>query len=185
MTQFHDSGASYDSLVHTRVTELAQVMNRQGLMLSTAESCTGGWIAKCITDAAGSSSWFDTGFVTYSNQAKQRLLNVQATSLERWGAVSEPVAMEMAVGAVANSAAQVAVSVTGIAGPGGGSDEKPVGLVYHALHWRLPATNEAHTWPLRWQFDGDREAVRQATVLAVMEHLLQRLNALDEAKGAS
>lgn len=105
----------------------------QTTLLATAESCTGGMIAAALTDVAGSSDVFDRGFVTYSNAAKQQMLNVSAVSLERFGAVSEAVAKEMAFGAISNSMAGVAVSVTGVAGPGGGSPEKPVGTVWFSL----------------------------------------------------
>lgn len=112
------------------VLELARA---KGFKLATAESCTGGLIAGALTDIAGSSDVFDRGFVTYSNEAKQQMLDVKAETLFKFGAVSEATAKEMAYGAVANSMADVAVSVTGVAGPGGGSDEKPVGLVWFGL----------------------------------------------------
>lgn len=105
----------------------------QGLMLATAESCTGGLIATCFTEIAGSSTVFDRGFVTYSNEAKQEMLGVKAATLSQFGAVSRETAMEMALGALAHSKAHISISVTGIAGPGGGSVEKPVGLVHIAI----------------------------------------------------
>src|SRR6267378_6142195 len=109
----------------------ARLKNRN-LKLATAESCTGGWIAQAVTSVSGSSEWFDRGFVTYSNDAKKELLGVRARTLSRHGAVSEETAREMASGALARSRAQVALAVTGIAGPGGGTRKKPVGLVCFA-----------------------------------------------------
>src|SRR5512135_3018157 len=107
-------------------------LKARGLMLATAESCTGGWVAQAVTAIAGSSDWFDRGFVTYSDAAKQEMLGVSAGTLGRHGAVSEHTAREMAAGALAHSRAQVALAITGIAGPGGGSSEKPVGMVCFA-----------------------------------------------------
>lgn len=135
-------------------------------MLATAESCTGGMIAAACTDLAGSSNWFERGFVTYSNAAKTELLGVAPALIAQFGAVSEPVARAMAAGALAHSHAQVAVAVTGVAGPGGGSAEKPVGTVWFG--WATPAgvTSEV------MQFAGDRAAVRQATVRHALARLL-------------
>src|SRR5215831_857510 len=107
-------------------------LRRRGLMLATAESCTGGWIAQAVTSVAGSSDWFERGFVTYSNEAKKEMLGVRAATLSRHGAVSEEAAREMASGALKRSGAHVAIAVTGIAGPGGGTREKPVGTVCFA-----------------------------------------------------
>lgn len=148
--------------------EVGRCLQRAGYQLSTAESCTGGWIAKCITDVAGSSGWFDRGFVTYSNQAKQDMLGVQAATLAAEGAVSEAVACEMAAGAIAHSRASLAVAVTGIAGPGGGSAAKPVGLV--CFGWALPGRLEAETR----RFSGDRGAVREQAVAHALAGLRQR-----------
>lgn len=144
---------------------LAELMQGRGLMLATAESCTGGMIAAACTDLAGSSAWFERGFVSYSNAAKTQLLGVPADCIASHGAVSEPVARAMAQGALTHSAAQVAVAVTGVAGPGGGSPDKPVGTVWIA--WAMADQVRAE----RMQFSGDRAAVRQATV----EHALQGL----------
>lgn len=144
---------------------LAELMQGRGLMLATAESCTGGMIASACTDLAGSSAWFERGFVSYSNAAKTQLLGVPADCIASHGAVSEPVARAMALGALTHSAAQVAVAVTGVAGPGGGSPDKPVGTVWIA--WAMADQVRAE----RMQFSGDRAAVRQATV----EHALQGL----------
>lgn len=138
-----------------------------GRKLATAESCTGGAIAAALTDIAGSSDVFERGFVVYSNEAKNELLGVPAALIARHGAVSEEVAAAMAEGALARSRADAVVSVTGIAGPGGGTAAKPVGLVYigSALRGRLPAV-ERHV------FAGDRAAVRAATVKRALELLL-------------
>lgn len=141
-----------------------------GLSISVAESCTGGWIAKVITDIPGSSAWFDRGFVTYSNAAKSQMIGVSAQALDAHGAVSEPVVREMVAGVLAHSHAEVAVAVTGIAGPGGGSPDKPVGTVWFA--WALPGR------PLhvrRFQFAGNRDEVRHQSVRVALEHLLELL----------
>ena len=127
--------------------------------LVSAESCTGGWIAKCLTDIAGSSDWFDSGMVVYSYEAKQALLGVRPQTLEQHGAVSRETVIEMVSGALVNSGASVAVAVTGIAGPGGGSADKPVGTVWVA--WKRRG---GYARAQAFQFDGDREAVRRQTV---------------------
>jgi nicotinamide-nucleotide amidase len=141
-------------------------------MLATAESCTGGWVAKCLTDIAGSSAWFERGFVTYSNRAKQEMLGVAAVTLEAQGAVSEATVREMARGALTHSAADVAVAISGIAGPDGGSPDKPVGTVCFA--W-LVAGGQPRAESRR--FDGDREAVRRQSVVRALEGLLDVLGA--------
>ena len=136
-------------------------------MLVTAESCTGGWIAQAITGVAGSSAWFDCGVVAYSYEAKQALLGVHPQTLETHGAVSRECVTEMVSGALANLGGTVAVAVTGIAGPGGGSDDKPVGTVW--IGWKRRggyATAEL------FHFDGDRDAVRRQTVAKAFEGLL-------------
>ena len=138
-------------------------------MLATAESCTGGLVAGAITDIAGSSGWFERGFVTYSNLAKEQQLGVAPSTIERFGAVSEETAKAMAQGAVRGAAAQWAVAVTGIAGPDGGSPDKPVGTVWFA--WAGPD----HLQALKRQFDGDRAAVRDASVRVALEGLVDRL----------
>ena len=144
---------------------VADLLLKKGWMLSTAESCTGGMIAAHCTDLGGSSQWFERGFVTYSNAAKAEMLGVDAELITTHGAVSEPVARAMAAGALQHSAAQVAVAVTGIAGPSGGSTDKPVGTVWFA--WATPQGVVSET---QW-FGGDRVAVRAATV----EHALRGL----------
>jgi nicotinamide-nucleotide amidase len=142
--------------------------HKYGLMLATAESCTGGLIAAACTDLAGSSAWFERGFVTYSNAAKTELLGVPAELIDTHGAVSEPVVRAMVQGAVAHSHAQVAVAVTGVAGPSGGSADKPVGTVWLGWHVNGSVTTECCHFP------GDRAAVRAATV----QRALARLSAL-------
>ena len=119
-----------------RSTELGSYLLEAGLSVTTAESCTGGWIAKVITDIAGSSAYFQRGFVTYSNDAKHSMIGVSEQSLSAFGAVSEAVVREMAAGALDTADADLAVSVSGIAGPDGGSDEKPVGTVWFGWAWR-------------------------------------------------
>ena len=152
------------------VERLAAQLRAKGWMMATAESCTGGLIAGACTDLAGSSDWFERGFVSYSNAAKTELLGVDAALIAQHGAVSEPVARAMAQGAVAHAHAQVAVAVTGVAGPGGGSVDKPVGLVWFG--WAVPGG--VHTEAQR--FDGDRAAVRAATVHHALAHLLTLLD---------
>ena len=127
--------------------------------LVTAESCTGGWIAKCLTDIAGSSAWFDCGMVVYSYEAKQAMLGVRPQTIEEHGAVSRETAVEMVSGALVRSGASIAVAVTGIAGPGGGSEDKPVGTVWIA--WKRRGGYAAAEV---FHFGGDREAVRRQTV---------------------
>ena len=141
----------------------------EGLKLATAESCTGGLIAGCLTAVAGSSDVVDRGFITYTNQAKSELLGVAPELFETKGAVSEEVARAMAEGALKYSSAQISVAVTGIAGPGGGTPDKPVGLVHIAC-----ASNGVETLHEKHIFEGDREAVRGQSVLAALK-LLTRL----------
>ena len=150
---------------HLRAS-VADFLLNNGLMLATAESCTGGMIAAACTDLAGSSAWFERGFVTYSNAAKTEMLGVPANLIAEHGAVSEPVARAMAAGALQHSAAQVSVAVTGIAGPTGGSADKPVGTVWFA--WASPQGVRSEVR----QFDGDRASVRNATVLHALQGLL-------------
>lgn len=169
--------------MHTlQTTEaLAESLMQHGWMLATAESCTGGLIAARCTDLAGSSDWFERGFVTYSNEAKHELLGVDHLLITEHGAVSESVAQAMALGALRHSQAQVSIAVTGIAGPSGGSADKPVGTVWFA--WALPSetgpTLGAETAWVKTEcchFSGDRAAVREATVAHAMQTLLHWLN---------
>ena len=147
---------------------LANMMLENGLFLATAESCTGGMIAAACTDLAGSSAWFERGFVSYSNAAKTELLGVDAALIAQHGAVSEQVARAMAFGAIRHSHAQVSVAVTGVAGPSGGSVDKPVGMVWFGFSVAGMLTSEMR------RFDGDRASVRAATV----RHAVQRLVSL-------
>ena len=166
---------------HDTITTLASALLQRGWLLTTAESCTGGMISAACTDVAGSSQWFERGFVSYSNEAKQDMLGVPATLLARHGAVSEAVAQAMVLGALNHSQAQVAVAVTGIAGPTGGSKTKPVGTVCFA--WGLPTnggpTVGAETAWIKLEtchFEGDRAAVRLATQQHALNQLLALLN---------
>ena len=149
------------------ILNLADQLRARRMMLATAESCTGGMIAAACTDLAGSSDWFERGFVTYSNAAKTELLGVPAELIAQHGAVSEPVAAAMAEGALRQSHAQLSVAVTGVAGPGGGSADKPVGTVWFA--WS--AGGPTQTQCVRW--DGDRAAVRAQTVQHALQGLLR------------
>jgi nicotinamide-nucleotide amidase len=153
----------------TSTTQLAALLQDKGWMLATAESCTGGLIAAACTELPGSSNWFERGFVTYSDQAKVELLGVDPASIEAHGAVSEVVARAMAFGAVRHSRARVSVAVTGIAGPSGGSEQKPVGTVWFGFMVDGVLTSEMK------HFEGDRSAVRQATVQYALAGLLLRL----------
>ena len=139
-------------------------------MLVSAESCTGGWIAKTVTDIAGSSEWFDCGMVVYSYEAKQAMLGVRPETLETHGAVSRETAIEMVSGALVHSGASVAVAVTGIAGPGGGSEDKPVGTVWVA--WKRRG---GYALADVFHFDGDRDAIRRQTVAVAMQGLQRQV----------
>jgi nicotinamide-nucleotide amidase len=155
-----------EAQLETLAAELGQALQRHGWLLATAESCTGGWLAQVVTSVAGSSTWFDRGFVTYSNAAKQDMLGVRAETLTQFGAVSEQTAREMVQGALAHSAAHVAIAITGIAGPGGGTPEKPVGTVCFA--WVLSGQPCSSTTQ---QFDGDRRQIRAASVAFALRQL--------------
>ncbi len=157
--------------IQQQIQALAQYLTRHGDKICCAESCTGGLIAKTLTDLPGSSDWFDRGFVSYSNQSKMDMLGVRATTLQAYGAVSLQVAGEMAAGALLNSESEVAIAVTGIAGPGGGSDQKPVGTVCFGF-----AIGERVVSEMQW-FDGDRQTVRQSS----LGYALQRINQLLES----
>ena len=145
-------------------------LRAKGMMLATAESCTGGWVAQAVTAIGGSSEWFERGFVTYSDAAKQEMLGVSARTLAAHGAVSEQTAREMAAGALAHSRAQVAVAITGIAGPTGGTPEKPLGMVCFAWAAQDGVLN-AETR----HFTGDRESVRRQSVIAALQGVLKLL----------
>lgn len=151
-------------------TRVGAQLKAQGMMLAAAESCTGGWVAQALTAIAGSSDWFERGFVTYSDAAKQEMLGVSAATLAAHGAVSEQTAREMAAGALARSRAQVALSITGIAGPSGGSPQKPVGMVCFA--W---ASSQGAVAARTQHFDGDRESVRRQSVMFALQGVLTLL----------
>lgn len=161
-------------MVSDTLTTLAALagarLKAKALTLATAESCTGGWVAQSVTSVSGSSEWFDRGFVTYSNMAKQEMLGVRAATLAEHGAVSEPVAREMAIGALEHSGAGICLAVTGIAGPTGGTPDKPVGMVCFA--WAL--RGGAVTCETR-RFSGDREAVRRQSVIRALQGLIEQV----------
>jgi nicotinamide-nucleotide amidase len=159
-----------DTALEALARAAGEVLAQSGLVLATAESCTGGWIAQAITSIPGSSGWFDRGFVTYSNLAKHEMLGVEHGVLTRFGAVSAETARAMAEGALARSRAQVALAVTGIAGPSGGTPEKPVGTVWFA--W---AGAGRHTLSRCQRFDGDRQAIRRQAVAAALTGLIEFL----------
>jgi nicotinamide-nucleotide amidase len=156
-----------DSALRTLAERAGKLLLGRGQRVATAESCTGGWVAKCLTDVPGSSRWFERGYVTYSNEAKEQDIGVAADLIVRFGAVSQAVAEQMSAGARDASGATLAVAITGIAGPEGGSPEKPVGLVWFALAGRNAA-------PIAQQhrFSGDREGIRRAAVATALRILI-------------
>lgn len=149
---------------------VAQRFADNGLKLTVAESCTGGWVAKLLTEVSGSSAWFERGFVTYSNEAKSEMLGVPAEIIEQHGAVSSEVVMAMTVGALQHSHADWALAISGIAGPDGGSEDKPVGTVWFA--WQCNAAEPQSEMQI---FSGDRDAVRRAACQYVLQGLLNRV----------
>ena len=157
-----------DTQLHDLAAAVGQALKSCGLVLATAESCTGGWVSEALTMVSGSSDWFDRGFVTYTNAAKQEMLGVSAATLQAHGAVSEQTVREMVSGALAHSRAQVALAVSGVAGPTGGTPAKPVGTVCFA--WgaagRPSVTQTRH-------FAGDRYAVRRQSVIEALEGVLR------------
>ena len=152
--------------------KLAYLLRQKHMMMATAESCTGGWVAKAATDLTGSSDWFECGLVTYSNRAKQQLLGVDHHILEIHGAVSQPTVEAMVVGLLKHCDADVGVSISGIAGPGGGTAEKPVGTV-----WMAWLKKDAVVTSRRFQFDGDRQQVRLQAVMAAVQGLIDVVDA--------
>jgi nicotinamide-nucleotide amidase len=151
--------------------QVGAALKKNELVLTTAESCTGGWIGEVVTMVSGSSAWYDRGFITYTNAAKQQMLGVKALTLREHGAVSEPVVREMVAGALAASRAHIAVSVSGVAGPTGGTADKPVGTV--CIGWARKGV--AAGTELRAEtchFDGDREAVRRQSVIRALQGVL-------------
>jgi len=163
-----------DTAITRLASELAGQLGKSRLKLACAESCTGGWIAKSLTDLTGSSQWFDCAVVSYSNRAKMNLLGVSAQTLDTHGAVSQPVVKEMVLGLLDRCDADYGIAVSGIAGPGGGSAEKPVGTVW--LAWGRPGVMiEA----MRFKFDGDREQVRRQAVIAAIQGVMRLLKQND------
>lgn len=158
------SDANTDIQLEQRARSVAELLLARGQTMVTAESCTGGWIAKVLTDVAGSSAWFECGVVAYSYEAKEALLGVRPQTLERTGAVSQETVIEMVSGALARYGASVAVAVTGVAGPSGGTPDKPVGTVWIA--WKRRG---GYARAELFHFDGDREAVRRQTVRAALD----------------
>ena len=150
--------------------QLAKLLLQQQKQLAVAESCTGGWLAKCLTDIAGSSQWFERGFVTYSYLSKQEMLGVLPATLEQAGAVSEAVVREMAAGVLLHSAADLSVAISGIAGPGGGVPDKPVGTVCFGLACKDNIIQSDTKY-----FEGDREAVRRQSVAHALTRLIHVL----------
>ena len=159
-----DPSIPTDEMLRAQAEALAECLVARGQSLVAAESCTGGWIAKVLTDIPGSSTWFECGVVAYSYEAKEALLGVQPQTLERTGAVSQETAVEMVSGALARYGASVAVAVTGVAGPGGGTPDKPVGTVW--IGWKRRG---GYARAELFHFEGDREAVRRQTVGAALE----------------
>jgi nicotinamide-nucleotide amidase len=151
--------------------QVGTLLKSHGMMLATAESCTGGGVAQAITEVAGSSAWFERGFVTYSNLSKQQMLGVRETTLRQHGAVSEMTVREMVAGALQHSSAQTALAVSGIAGPGGGTAEKPVGTVWFA--WGI---KNGETRAQRFQLNGNRSEVRAQAVQIALQGIADLLN---------
>lgn len=159
-----------DEELHQLASELGDKLKARGWMLATAESCTGGWVGQLLTALPGSSRWYERGFITYANAAKVEMLGVSPDTLQTHGAVSENTAAEMAAGALKHSHAQATLSITGIAGPGGGTPQKPVGLVCYG--WAL-ADGTVMTSTCR--LDGDREEIRSRAVAAALRGLIELL----------
>jgi nicotinamide-nucleotide amidase len=165
--------SEFETQIDSLLLRIAALLTARGWRMATAESCTGGWIAKCCTDMAGSSDWFDRAYVTYSYRAKEQMLGVSHEDLLNHGAVSDEIARQMAVGAKKHSNVAITVSATGIAGPGGGMPGKPVGLVHFG--WCIddqPAICDAMI------FEGDRQSVRQQTVVHALEGIVTRLDSV-------
>jgi nicotinamide-nucleotide amidase len=162
----------FDARAAELVRRIGAALAAKSARIATAESCTGGWLAKVLTDQPGSSAWFGYGFVAYANDAKEFLLGVSPETIDRHGAVSQDVAEQMATGARIASAAEIAVAITGIAGPDGGTADKPVGTVCFA--WAGPGVQLISR---RRRFEGDRDAVRRQAVIAALEGVLVQLTA--------
>lgn len=164
-----------NSSITSLTQQLAQILLAKGFKIALAESCTGGLLAAQLTSLAGSSDWFERGFVTYSNQAKEESIGVPKELIERYGAVSEEVAKAMAEGVLNHSLAQVSAAITGIAGPGGGSANKPVGMVCFA--WGMQVADQIQTRSQTKQFSGDRQSIREQACVYAIESLLEQLTA--------
>ena len=162
-------GEMMDKQITELASQLGSALKAKGLMIATAESCTGGGIAQAITEITGSSAWFDRGFVSYSNLAKVQMLQVRQSALDQYGAVSEEVAKQMVAGALNNSDADIAVSVTGIAGPDGGSELKPVGTVFIA--WGIKGEQ---IFCRKHVFSGNRATIRNSTIISALKSCLQQ-----------
>jgi nicotinamide-nucleotide amidase len=154
--------------LYGKAEQVGRALKARGWMMASAESCTGGWIGEAMTAVSGSSEWYERGFITYSNEAKQEMLGVQAATLQEHGAVSERTVEEMAAGALLHSRAAVAVSVSGVAGPTGGTAAKPVGMV--CIGW---CVGGRPAFAATYHFKGDRESVRRQSVLAALEGVLR------------
>jgi nicotinamide-nucleotide amidase len=155
----------------TLATLVGTRLNTRGFLLATAESCTGGWAAQAVTAVAGSSAWFDRGFITYSNEAKREMLGVPSGILAQFGAVSEETAREMAAGALEHSRAHVSLSITGVAGPSGGTPDKPVGMV--CFGW---ARRDSGVETATRRLEGDRESIRRQAVMLALAGVMERLD---------
>lgn len=162
-------------MISTLAQSLGELLQGSHTMVATAESCTGGWVSEAITEVPGCSEWFDRGFVTYSNQAKKDMLGVKASSLERYGAVSEKVVCEMAKGALKHSKASYALAISGVAGPSGGTDDKPVGTVWFAWASRQ-GVECAHMF-----FEGERQDIRASAVLFALQGFNTRIRGWRDA----
>lgn len=165
-----------DKELYSLAEQLGHALVARGWLLATAESCTGGWVGQAVTMVPGSSKWFDRGFVTYTDDAKQAMLGVRAETLSRHGAVSEQTVLEMAKGALERSDARIAVAVSGVAGPDGGSADKPVGTV-----WIAWAVRGGKLRAQRFNFAGDRDSVRRQSVIRALEGLAQASGATASA----
>jgi nicotinamide-nucleotide amidase len=164
-----------NSSITSLTQQLAQTLLAKGFKIALAESCTGGLLAAHLTSLAGSSDWFERGFITYSNQAKEESIGVPKEAIERYGAVSEEVAKAMAEGVLNHSLAQISAAITGIAGPGGGSANKPVGMVCFA--WGIQVDDQIQTRSQTKQFSGDRQSIREQACVYAIESLLEQLTA--------
>jgi len=156
-----------DEQLHTLAKKLGEAALRAGVMVATAESCTGGWVAEALTSVAGSSKWFERGFITYSNISKQEMLGVSENTLKQFGAVSEQTVIEMAEGALKHSHAHAGMAVSGVAGPGGAVLDKPIGTV--CLAWAVVGQK---THCLTEHFTGNREEIRRQAVITVLDRML-------------